>query len=603
MQDLKLPFGANQTRAINELLLELNNDQKQWLAGYLTGLNAHTSSLLQILGVFSEKPAFLADNKLNSGGSITILYGTRSGNSLKAAKQLVSCTESEGLPAKLINLNEYNPRDIKKENIVFIVVSTDGEGEPPMAAEEFYNFIMSKKVPRLEHLQYSVLALGDSSYRNFCKIGRDIDLRLNELGARALSERVDCDVEFEEKAKQWAEKALEQLLKLNKSGITAKEPSAIVSSKTKTGTRENPAKAIIQERINLNGRGSTKSTWHIELVSSDGSEIQYQPGDALGVICQNREEFVDELIGFTGFNPETAIQTDSGEKSLRTILLNEKELSLLNVQVVEAYAKILNNKDLHKLIEQKDELFRFIYGRDVLDLLHEFPASLSPEELLSVLRKIQPRLYSIASSYHANPGEVHLTVGQVNYSYNNRLHFGTCSTLLSNQSPDEPVSIYVDENISFRLPDNDSTPLIMIGAGTGIAPYRAFMQERELNNSPGKNWLFFGERNFTTDFLYQTEWLKLLKSKTLTRLDVAFSRDQVEKVYIQHKLLEHKKELFSWIEKGAHVYLCGDKDHMAHDVKKAIGQLIASETGFSEEKTQEYFKNLRKQGRFHEDVY
>lgn len=595
-------ISPQQSELINELLQKLNNEQKLWLGGYLTGLSESTQELLNILNEVGKQTHIPPVVASSGEPRLSILYGTRSGNAQKVAKMAYSMAESKDVRVQLVNLNEYNPKDIKKELYVLVIVSTDGEGEPPIAAEEFYHYIMGKKAPELAHLRYSLLALGDSSYQHFCKIGRDIDARLLELGAKQLSPRVDCDVDFTDKSNEWATTGINSFLEAvsSQTSHVFAHPQGTVS-KISYGPK-NPYQSAILERINLNGRGSTKKTWHIEL-SLEGSDITYQPGDALGVVCHNQETLVDEFISVTGFNPESAVKTDSGEESLRNSLIFNYELSTLTPQVVESYALLVKNKDLIRLTEDKDELFKFTYHKDIVDLVREYPGKANMDEFLAIMRKIQPRLYSIASSYQANPDEVHLTVGEVEYFYGERKHYGACSSMLSKLSDDKKVPVYVDENISFRLPKDPSVPIIMIGAGTGIAPYRAFLQEKELYSSGSKSWLFFGERNFTLDFLYQTEWQKYLRNKVLTHMDVAFSRDQDSKIYVQDKLMENKKELFAWIEEGAHIYLCGDKNNMASDVKQALQRIIAAEARLTEEKATEYFRQLRKQNRFHEDVY
>lgn len=591
-----------QSKQLNDLLKSLNNDQKIWLGGYLTGIHESTRVLLE---TFYKTENFSAQTMQadNSSGTIKILYGTRSGNSLKVSKKVFESLQLSGVTAQIVNLNEYEAKNLKKENNVLIVISTDGEGEPPVAAEEFYNFIMGRKAPGLENLKYSVLALGDSSYKHFCKIGKDIDSRLAELGAQRISERIDCDVDFEPSADIWTDNCLSKLLKKDNSikiNSINQQNTESVSGSTYTKSNLYPAKII--DKIQLNGKGSSKRTFHFEF-SLEGSGLSYHPGDALGVKCRNEHELVDAIIKQAKLNPLSLVEVDKNEKTLRQALTNDFEISTLTGQVIENYAKLLNNKELNSLIKDKDKVFAFTQERDILDLITEFPAEFDSNQFIAVLRKLQPRLYSIASSQTAYSDEVHLTVGEVAYNYNNRLHKGACSNFLSAASDEQPVYVYIDENISFRLPYDNNIPVIMIGAGTGIAPYRAFMQERAETGAGGKSWLFFGERNFTTDFLYQVEWQKYLKNKTLDRLDVAFSRDQAKKIYVQHKLIEHKKELFRWIEDGAHIYLCGDKNSMASDVKNTLTSIIQTEGGLSLEKATEYFKQMRRELRFHEDVY
>lgn len=601
LQSSKLTSSQNQL--LYELLKSLNTEQKAWLGGYITGLQESTKVLAEAFSKFEQSRPALLPTQHTDVHTVKIMYGTRSGNSLKVAKSVLETFQNGGLNAQLVNLNEYEPKSIKQESNVLIVLSTDGEGEPTAAAEEFYNFVMGKKAPRLENLKYSVLALGDSSYKHFCKIGKDIDSRLQELGAHRISDRIDCDVEFEPNSQKWTKACQEYFTKNLSSSSFKRISSSEIQFQSKTAySKNNPFPSQLIDRINLNGKGSTKSTYHIEF-SLEDSGLSYEPGDALGVVCANDSSFVDEIISQLKLNPEKLVNTGESDKSLRETLISDFEISSLNIQVLENYNKLLNNNKLTKLLKDKDETFKFIYGRDILDLVLEFPQKLDEQEFVTVLRKLQPRLYSIASSQKAFPDEVHLTVGAVSYQLNSRLRKGVCSNFLANLSDEQKANVYIDENISFRLPSDTNAPIIMIGAGTGIAPYRAFLQEIAETGSNGKNWLFFGERNFTTDFLYQVEWQKYLKNKTLSKLDVAFSRDQDKKVYVQHKLQENQKELYKWLEEGAHVYLCGDKNSMANDVKNTLIDIIQSQGGITHDKASEYFKKLRREARFHEDVY
>jgi sulfite reductase (NADPH) flavoprotein alpha-component len=601
LHDPKL--SKTQDELLKSLVQTLTVEQKLWLGGYLTGMHESTRFLLETFKSIAvpANTAGLTNSPANE--QFKILYGTRSGNSLKVARNASEFANTKGISSHLMNLNDYNPKDIKKETNVLIVVSTDGEGEPPPAAEEFYQYIMSAKAPRLDQLKYSVLALGDSSYKHFCKIGKDIDERLTALGALRITNRADCDIDFEENANAWITGNLVRLTTgLPKYATGINEGTTESISPKQLYSKTNAFHAPIIDRIKLNGRGSGKSIYHIEL-SLENSGITYAPGDALGIFCKNEESLADEIIQFLGFNGKNLVSIGDKEMELKEALLENFEISNLTPSVVELYAKKLNNNALNSLIHDKDELFKYTFSRDIFDLIQEFPSKLSPEEFISVLRKLQPRLYSIASSQNAYTDEVHLTVAKLNYIFNGRVHQGVCSNYLSKIADDSKVSVYIDENISFRLPQEESTPLIMVGAGTGIAPYRAFMQERVYKGSSGKNWLFFGERNFTTDFLYQTEWQKLIKNKSLTRMDIAFSRDQAEKKYVQHKLLENKKEVFRWIADGAHIYVCGDKNGMARDVKTALYQIIKEENNCSAEKAVDYYKQLKKEMRYHEDVY
>ncbi|MFQ3579502.1 MAG: flavodoxin domain-containing protein, partial [Bacteroidales bacterium] len=458
-----------------------------------------------------------------------------------------------------------------------------------------------KKAPVLNELHYSVIALGDSSYKQFCKTGKDIDTVLEKLGAQRLYQICLCDLNYEETATLW----LESVLPLYKEIVPKNErPALPVDLKSDNQyDKRNPYPAQLLERIQLNGRGSDKQTYHIEL-NIEGSGIQYSVGDALGVVCKNDKAVVHSLLEYLKFNANTIIQYNKKDIELAVALEQNFEITMLTPHVVTKYAELTNNRILKELTENETQLRKYLYQRDVLDLLTEYKADITPQDLVSILRPLTPRLYSISSSPLANEGEVHITVGLVNYQYNNRTYSGVCSSFLANRlQDDEPVHIYIDKNEKFRLPQDPSTPIIMIGPGTGVAPFRAFVQEREYLDIKSKSWLFFGDRHFTTDFLYQEEWLQHLKNGSLTRMDVAFSRDQKEKQYVQHKMWEQRKDFFRWLEAGAVIYVCGDKQYMAKDVKRMVYQIIAKEGCYSDEIASEYFQNLIQNNRYIEDVY
>ena len=600
---IKKNFDSAQLELISKLLTSLSNDQKIWLGGYLSGINESTNTLLQLISHDKSLTGLVQSSQ--ELPLLKILYGTRSGNAQKVAQKAQKKAHSLGLNTQMVNLNDYNPKDIKREKFVLVVVSTDGEGEPPVSAEEFYNYLHSKKAPKLNELEYSVLALGDSSYQQFCKTRKDIDQRLKELGAKPFADRVDCDLDFDEPASEWVNASIEKFAKENK----AVSPQVQFGTNGDSNldvqqyTQENPYNSPLLDKILLNGRGTSKETFHYEF-SIEDSGITYTPGDSLGVYSTNDQKLVDRILELTKINESDRIVVGKEEKTIREALTHNYELTRLTPPLLKSYAALAKSAKLDKIIADAKSFEEYQWGRDVIDLIEEYPVPLDNKTLFSTLRKLQPRLYSIASSYNANPDEVHTTIATVKYNTNNRDHFGVCSTFLSNRiDEDAEIPIYIDENIGFRLPSDPTSRIIMIGPGTGVAPFRAFMQERSLSDNAGKSWLFFGDRNFRTDFLYQTEWQKYKKKGQLTNIDLAFSRDQKEKIYVQHKILQHKKELFQWLQEGAHVYVCGDKNAMAKDVKAALIKVIESEGGFKTNKAEEYFKQLRKENRFQEDVY
>lgn len=595
-------LNNKQQSLLNQLLSTLNQEQKVWLGGYLSGLSESTNTLLKLLNPVINGSFTVIDQNKPKEPLLTIMYGTRSGNSKKLANKAQKQAESLGIPTSIVDLNDYDPKKIKKEKNILVIVSTDGEGEPTLSTEEFYNYLFSKKAPKLNDLKYSVLALGDKTYQHFCKVGRDIDERLLELGADRSFERIDCDVDFEEVSVGWLQNNLKQQKELLGDIEDVNAQILPTPPAVETGTKESPYKAQILDKFKLSGRDSSKNTWHIEF-SIEDSGIQYQPGDSLGIKPYNSADFVDFFTKELKLNGDAKVTTYNGVTTLKEALKKQYEISALVPAVITEFSKATGNKKLAELTSDAAELEKYSYGRDIIDLVQDFKLKLTEQELIDNLRKLQPRLYSIASSYNYNQDEVHLTVSQVEYNTNKRSRKGVCSNFLADISEEELIEIYIDENISFRLPDDAHVPVIMIGAGTGVAPFRAFLQERSLSGVKSKNWLFFGERNFTSDFLYQTEWQKYHKNGLLTNIDLAFSRDQKEKVYVQDKLLQNSKEVYKWIQQGAHIYLCGDKNAMARDVKKALIQIFKTEGGFSEGGAEDYFRQLRRDRQFQEDVY
>jgi sulfite reductase (NADPH) flavoprotein alpha-component len=431
---------------------------------------------------------------------------------------------------------------------------------------------------------------------------------LAALGGVRLTHREDCDVDFEESVESWIQRVIQNLPVATTAASvqgshTVAAPTALAPAATTVYDRKRPFAAPVLEKIQLNGRGSVKETWHLEL-SLEGSGLTYQPGDSLGIYPQNPPSLVKEVLYTAMLNGNKTVTFNEKENSLRHFLLREVELTVITREVVEKYATWTNNSKLKALLEDQAALKKFLWGRNVADLLREYPAAMSEATLLSFLRKIPARLYSIASSLQAHPDEVHLTVAAVRYQYDGRPHLGAASTFLADRIvAGDAVPVFLEQNEYFKLPTDPNTDIIMVGPGTGVAPFRAFVEERSELGGSGKNWLFFGNPNFETDFLYQTEWLNHLKRGTLDRLDVAFSRDQPDKLYVQHRLQERSRLLFERLENGAYFYVCGDKDRMASDVQQALIQVVAKESGKELAFAEEYVKNLKKQRRYLEDVY
>ncbi|OMF54872.1 sulfite reductase [NADPH] flavoprotein, alpha-component [Paenibacillus sp. FSL R5-0490] len=600
LQVMNSPFNQEQTELLNRLLPTLTETQSLWLSGYLAAIQ---SSSLQAAPAVEERPAPAAAPAIPK--EVTILFGSQTGNAQNLAKKAGKTLEERGFQVNVSAMSDFKPNNLKKVKNLLIVVSTHGEGDPPDNALTFHEFIHGKRAPKLEDFRYSVLALGDSSYEFFCQTGKDFDKRLEELGGTRITPRVDCDLDFEEPAAEWAEAVLAGLSEGDSSSPSPAAASVSAAAPAESVySRSNPFRAEVLENINLNGRGSNKETRHLE-ISLEGSGLTYQPGDSLGVYPENDPELVDLLLTEMNWDPEETVRVKEETVTLKQALTAHFEITVLTKPLVEKAAKLSSNEELHQLASDSNQLKSYIGGRDLIDLVRDFkPWSSSAQEFVSILRKMPARLYSISSSFEANPDEVHLTIGAVRYDAHGRERKGVCSILCSERlQPGDTLPVFIQHNENFKLPENPETPIIMVGPGTGIAPFRSFMQEREESGAEGKSWLFFGDQHFVTDFLYQTEWQKWLKDGILSKLDVAFSRDDDEKVYVQHRMQEKSRELFQWLEQGATVYICGDEKNMAHDVHNTLIDIIEKEGGMSREQAAEYLADMQKNKRYQRDVY
>ncbi|WP_139922915.1 assimilatory sulfite reductase (NADPH) flavoprotein subunit [Hymenobacter sp. DG01] len=618
MSSPTLPIGLDEA-TLQQLTAGLTDRQLLWLSGYLYGRAGSDAAPEAAIPAAATAPI-----ATSVAPSLTILYGSQTGNSKKAAGIAAEAARQRGLVATVRDMNDYPTKDLKTEQQLLVVVSTQGEGDPPIAAEELHQFLLSNRAPKLPDLRFAVLALGDKSYLQFCQTGFEFDQRLAELGAKRLLERVDCDVEFEAEARRWAGQVLGLIAAATLPAVTpAPVAASVVSAQVKpvaltalVGGAEveleerveyssrNPFEAELLEKIQLNGRGSTKETYHLEFSLAD-SGIQYEAGDALMVQPRNRPGLVQEVLDAARLAAADPVRLEAEELDLSTALTERLELSVVTRDVLERYAAVApHHPKLREILADKAQLPTYLYGRDVADLLQEFPVELSGQQLAAVLRPLPARAYSIASSLLAHPEEVHLTVGAVRYQANGRAKHGACSSFQADHLHiGDAARVWVDRNEYFKLPQDPSTDIIMVGAGTGVAPFRAFVEERAETGATGQNWLVFGNPHFTTDFLYQTEWLQHLKRGTLHQLDVAFSRDQEEKIYIQHRLLQQSRRLYAQLENGAHFYVCGDKNRMAADVQRALLTVIAQESGQGDAYAADYLKQLRKSRRYLEDVY
>lgn len=587
-------LNDNQWAQINQATAGLNSQQLTWLSGYLAGLaqSDQTSVLVQ-----EQEPA----------KSLTILYGSQTGNAKAIAQELKAKFDALNLPAKLLSMADYKQKQLKTETHLAVVVSTHGEGEAPDDAVELHEFLASKKAPKLNQLNFAVLGLGDTSYEYFCQTAKDFDKRLQDLGAKAITARVDCDVDYDEQVSTWFDTLSHQLrdelsTKSRQTHVPAVDNKASSVAATQY-TKKSPFTATLLASQKITGRDSVKDIRHIE-ISLEGSGIQYRAGDALGVWFKNDVALVSELLALLKLESAALVNWSGEVFTLEDLLINQCELTQSYPSFVTAYAKFANSVELNTLLEDKSVLREYLAKHQIIDIVRQFPAKVSPQELTDSLRRMTPRLYSIASSQAEVEDEVHLTVALVEYQAHGHNHQGGASSFLSSRLDEGgEVNVFVETNNNFRLPDDGNTPVIMIGPGTGIAPFRAFMQQREAEEASGNNWLFFGNPNYTQDFLYQTEWQRFVKDGVVNKVSLAFSRDQEEKIYVQHRMLEQGAELYQWLEQGSHIYVCGDANHMAKDVHDALIQIVIEHGAKTQEQAEQYVSDLRRAKRYQKDVY
>ena len=609
------PFTEGQATQINELLQTLTPEQKVWLSGYLVANQQLTSGISdtqgsQIGAVSKDTETMLQQNEPTiqpEKRAITLLYGSETGNAQGLAEIFEERLSNIGHNVTLKAMDEFKSKNLKNVEDLFIITSTQGEGDPPDNAAELHEFIHGRKAPKLEGVRFSVLALGDQTYEFFCQTGKDFDKKLEELGAERLYERVDCDVDYEEDAEKWMANVINTIDSAPEGTQSEQVVSeSIKSAKEKKYSKANPYQAEVLENINLNGRGSNKETRHIEFLLDNFGE-EYEVGDCLVVLPQNDPALVELLMSTLGWDPGDQIQIseDGDTISLEEALTSYFEITKLTRPLLQNAAAYFDNEALEDKVQDSEWIQNYIEGRDFIDLLNDFPPEeLEPEDLYQILRKLPPREYSISSSYQSLPDEVHITVGAVRYNTHGRDRSGVCSVQFAERiQPGDTVPIYLKRNPNFKFPKNGDTPVIMIGPGTGIAPFRAHMQEREEYGYKGNTWLFFGDQHFTTDFLYQTEWQEWLKDGVLEKMNVAFSRDTDQKVYVQHRIAEHSKEFNEWLEKGASIYICGDEKNMAKDVHQAIRNVLVKEQNLTEEDAESYLKQMKKDKRYQRDVY
>jgi sulfite reductase (NADPH) flavoprotein alpha-component len=585
------PFAAEQIAALNAVLAATSPAQRSWLSGFLAGHESATA------------PAAAPAPAQRAKVPLTILFATDSGNSEGLAGDARKAASRLGFAAEVLDMAEADPAEIARRRNLLVIASTWGEGDPPERAQRFYEALMADGAPRFEGVRFAVLALGDTAYVNFCAVGRRIDARLEALGGVRVAERVDCDVDYAKPAAAWIGGALGTLDRLAREGESA-SAGASASEAAVLGLAEfdapasiygkdNPFPARVVDAVNLNGSRSGKETVHLEL-SIEGSGLTWEPGDALGIQPTNDPAMVEAVLEAVGLG---------GNDDLKARLERERDVTALTRPVIQAYAAATGDLRIAALLEG-DGPVAFAEGRQIVDLFEAFPNRLTAEQLVGVLRPLPPRLYSIASSPKATPDEPNLLVSAVRYRSHGRERKGVASTFVADLlRAGATVPVHVKPNKHFRLPADGDVPILMIGPGTGVAPFRAFVQEREAEGAKGKSWLFFGDRTYTHDFLYQLDWQDHMASGALTRIDVAFSRDQPEKVYVQHRLWERRSEVYAWLEEGAHLYVCGDEKQMAKDVHAMLRRIVEDRSGRDAEAAEAWLGELKRAGRYQRDVY
>lgn len=592
-------------------------EQRAYLNGFFAGLFSRTPA----------SPAAGPSPATQALQPLTILFGSQTGNAEGLAKRVAKEAGKQGFAATVFDMARYPRENLPRERHLLIITSTYGDGEPPDNAKGLVEFLCSDQAPVLTEVKFSVLALGDTNYEKFCQCGKALDDRLEALGGRRVHPRTDCDVDFEEPFQSWLNGVLPSL-KESSPSVISDQSSGVPPSpqrlrragsrptdatatdrgpRTKDHDKKNPFSAPLLTNRKLNGEDSDKDTRHFEIALA-GSGLSYEVGDALGVVPANCPELVEELLNALGHSGDEAVTGGDGiQVSLRDTLSRHYEITKIPQPLLRAVAERTSDEHLQKLIAPgvNGELTKFLWGREIIDLLLAHPAAkFSPGDFVGFLKKLPPRLYSISSSPKAHEGQVHLTVAVVRYSSLGRDRKGVCSTFLAERVPaGAPVPVFVHKNKGFRPPADGSRPMIMVGPGTGIAPFRAFLEERRQTGAQGRNWLFFGDRHAATDFLYRNELEAMLRSGPLTRLDAAFSRDQEQKVYVQHGMIEQANEVYAWLEEGAHFYVCGDASRMAKDVDKALHEVVQLAGGKTPEDAAAYVRKLQAEKRYQRDVY
>lgn len=617
------PFNEEQLALINQLLPMLTPEQQHWLSGYL--LNPATTSVSDNKTDIQENEAGITETETSTSTDqsvsepvsastepldVHVLYGTETGNAEEIAETFETKLKSQNLNVHLWDMDDF-PRDSLPEvEHLFIICSTQGVGEPPINALDLYDYLHGDDAPQLDQVNFAVLALGDQDFPDFCQAGKDFDHILGQLGANRVADRVDCDFDYEETAEQWITNMIELLTQASSNtneetpsveneDITIEEPQAPYS-------KSNPFQAEVLKNTILTQPEASREVRHLE-ISLEGYREAYEPGDSLVVIPQNDPVLVNQLIDALNWDAETPIQMNDSDsmRSLKEALTHDFEIAKLTPVLMKNAAELLGNPMLNANIQKSEWVQNYIYGKDVIDLIRDFtPVALEPNMLPQLLRKLPPREYSIASSNKVNPNSVHITVRVVKYEAHRRERFGVCSVQLADRtSVGDKLPVYLKKNPNFKFPYDTETPVIMIGAGTGIAPYRAYLQERAYLNLKGEQWLIFGNQNYHHDFLYKDDLEQWLEEGVLSKLDLAFSRETENKIYVQHRIEENSAEFYKWIQAGATIYLCGNKDEMASGVHESLIKVLIKEGNLDETEAEAYLTEMIKNQRYQRDVY
>lgn len=590
-----LPLTPEQMARLQSAIGDYSPTQMAWLSGYFWGR------------VNQQPGAVAAPAPAQTAASVTLISASQTGNARRVAEQLRDDLIAAKINVNLVNAGDYKFKQIGQEKLLLIVASTQGEGEQAEEAVALHKFLQSKKAPNMKDTAFAVFALGDTSYEFFCQAGKDFDTRLGELGAERLLDRVDADVEYKEAAENWRKRIVDVLKQRVPADTAAQAAPTLAGSVNQVDsspyTKEAPLTATLSVNQKITGRDSDKDVRHLEIDLGD-SGLRYQPGDALGIWFENDPQLVQEIVELLWLKGDEIVEVNDKKLPLSQALQHHIELTQNTTRIIEKYAALCRDEHLTGLLADKPALQQYAQTVPFADMIRRAPTELDAQQLVDLLRPLTPRLYSIASSQAETETEVHITVGVVRYEIDGRSRSGGASGFLADRlEEDGEVKVFIEHNDNFRLPADPEKPVIMIGPGTGIAPFRAFIQQRDNDGATGKNWLFFGNPHFTDDFLYQVEWQRYVKDGLLTNISLAWSRDQAEKVYVQDKLREQGAEVWQWLQEGAHVYVCGDANRMAKDVEQALLEIIAQYGEMDLETADEYLSELRLDRRYQRDVY